>query len=217
MAVKAPTPVPIIYPDRFVVGNNQGTPISPTLKPKIQQSPDVMNAAMETKMAPPGTSQLAGKYLTFILAGDSFGIPVLKVREIIRHTIIRAVPAMPEYVRGVLNLRGKIIPVLDLRLRFGLPAATNTEETCIVVVQVANGDSDPIATGLVVDGVEEVVQIASSDIELPPNFGGCGTANYLLGMAKVKGVVKALLDIEHAVGSSALNQIRRAAQLSHSI
>jgi purine-binding chemotaxis protein CheW len=171
-----------------------------------------MNVTTESEIKSRSTGSLAGKYLTFILAGDSFGIPVLKVREIIRHTIIRAVPGMPDYVCGVINLRGKIIPVLDLRLRFGLPAASNNDQTCIVVVQVATGDSRTVATGLVVDGVEEVVQIASSDIELTPHFGGCGTADYLLGMAKVKGVVKALLDIDHAVGSTALAQLRLAAR-----
>lgn len=80
-----------------------------------------MNVTTEAEINPRSTGPLAGKYLTFILAGDSFGIPVLKVREIIRHTTIRAVPGMPDYVCGVINLRGKIIPVLDLRLRFGLP------------------------------------------------------------------------------------------------
>jgi purine-binding chemotaxis protein CheW len=171
-----------------------------------------MNVTTESEINSRSTAPLAGKYLTFILAGDSFGIPVLKVREIIRHTTICAVPSMPAYVCGVINLRGKIIPVLDLRQRFGLPAASNNDQTCIVVVQVATGDFRTVATGLVVDGVEEVVQIASSDIEFTPHFGDCGTADYLLGMAKVKGVVKALLDIDQAIGSTALTQLRRAAQ-----
>lgn len=169
-----------------------------------------MNVALEADIDSRAVGRLAGKYLTFILAGDSFGIPVLKVREIIRHTTIRAVPGMPAYVCGVINLRGKIIPVLDLRLRFGLPAALNNEQTCIVVVQVATSDSQTVATGLVVDGVEEVVQITASDTELTPHFGGCGSADYLLGMAKVKGVVKALLDIDHAVGSTALTHLQLA-------
>lgn len=166
-----------------------------------------MNVELESDTTLHSAGQLAGKYLTFVLAGDSFGIPVLKVREIIRLTAIRAVPGMPQHVCGVINLRGKIIPVLDLRLRFGIPAAEPTDETCIVVVQVATDSSRTVATGLVVDGVEEVVQIAASDIENTPNFGSCGSADYLLGMAKVKGVVKALLDIDHAVGQSTAKQL----------
>ncbi len=171
-----------------------------------------MNVATASERDSRSTGQLAGKYLTFILAGDSFGIPVLKVREIIRHTTIRTVPGLPDYACGVINLRGKIIPVLDLRRRFGLPAASDNDQTCIVVVQVATTDPQTVATGLVVDGVEEVVQIASADIEMPPHFGGCGTADYLLGMAKVKGVVKALLDIDRAIGGAALHQLRHATQ-----
>ncbi len=175
-----------------------------------------MNVALASDTSARSVGQLAGKYLTFILASDSFGIPVLKVREIIRHTTIRAVPSLPDYVCGVINLRGKIIPVLDLRRRFGLPAGAGSDQTCIVVVQVSTPDTQSVATGLVVDGVEEVVPIAAADIELPPHFGGCGPADYLLGMAKVKGVVKALLDIDRAIGSTALTQLRRAAQAPHS-
>ncbi|MGC3957103.1 MAG: chemotaxis protein CheW [Verrucomicrobiota bacterium] len=166
-----------------------------------------MNEALATETPTRSVGQLAGKYLTFQLAGDSFGIPVLKVREIIRLTTIRAIPKMPEHVCGVINLRNRIIPVLDLRRRFGLPAHQNYEQTCIVVVQVAAGPGRSVATGLVVDGVEEVAQLAASDIEPTPHFGDCDAAHYLLGMAKVKGVVKALLDIDQAIGSATAAQL----------
>lgn len=170
-----------------------------------------MNVELKSDPTRHAAGDLAGKYLTFVLAGDSFGIPVLKVREIIRLTDIRTIPGMPEHVCGVINLRGKIIPVLDLRLRFGMPAAAATDETCIVVVQVANAQARTVATGLVVDGVEEVVQIAAGDIENTPDFGSGGAADYLLGMAKVKGVVKALLDIDHAVGPSTTSKFSPSA------
>ena len=143
---------------------------------------------------------LAGKYLTFALGGESYAIPVLKVREIIRLTSITAVPQMPDYIRGVINLRGKIIPVMDLRLRFGFAGAANTEQNCIVVVQVKNPAGQATAMGLVVDAVEEVAQLAASDIEETPDFGAQVDTGYILGMAKIKGVVKALLDIDRVIG-----------------
>jgi purine-binding chemotaxis protein CheW len=146
---------------------------------------------------------LAGKYLSFALGGESYAIPVLKVREIIRLTNITTVPQMPGYIRGVINLRGKIIPVMDLRLRFGFAGAADTEQNCIVVVQVQNPAGQPTAMGLVVDAVEEVAQFATADIEETPDFGAQVDTQYILGMAKVKEVVKALLDIDRVIGGDA--------------
>ena len=157
-----------------------------------------------------GISQsLAGKYLTFILGGESYAIPVLKVREIIRLTNITTVPQMPAYIRGVINLRGKIIPVMDLRVRFGFAADSNSEQNCIVVVQIKNPSGQATAMGLVVDAVEEVVQLATTDIEDTPDFGAQIEAEYILGMAKIKGAVKALLDIDRVVGGDALQHFGR--------
>jgi purine-binding chemotaxis protein CheW len=150
-------------------------------------------------MAVAGQS-LAGKYLTFILGNESYAIPVLKVREIIRLTSITTVPHMPDYIRGVINLRGKIIPVMDLRLRFGFATAASAEQNCIVVVQVKNPNGQATAMGLVVDGVEEVAQLVASDIEETPDFGAQVDTEYILGMAKIKGAVKALLDIDRVIG-----------------
>ena len=154
----------------------------------------------------PAATSLAGKYLTFNLHAESYGIDVLKVREIIRHITITAVPQMPEYIRGVINLRGKIIPVMDLRVRFGFPNVTNTDQTCIVVVQVKLPDGKSTAMGMVVDGVEEVTQLNAADIEAPPDFGGRIAVDYILGLAKVKGVVKVLLDIDRVVGAAVVGQ-----------
>jgi purine-binding chemotaxis protein CheW len=158
----------------------------------------------------PGDSQsLAGKYFTFTLQHESFGIDVLKVREIIRHTTITAVPQMPAYIRGVINLRGKIIPVMDLRLRFEFPNVSGLDQTCIVVVQVKLPDGKAVPMGLVVDGVEEVVNLAAADIEETPDFGGQICTDYILGIAKVKGAVKTLLDIDGVVGADALQHINK--------
>jgi len=160
---------------------------------------------METKTA---SRNLTGKYLTFTLQGESYGIEVLKVREIIRHVAITAVPQMPPHIRGVINLRGKIIPVMDLRRRFDFTNIVNTDQTCTVVVQVKLPDGKSTPMGLEVDGVEEVINLNSTDIEETPKFGGQIAVDYILGMAKVKGVVKVLLDIDRVVGVDAAQSLQ---------
>ncbi len=156
-----------------------------------------------------GTNSLAGKYLTFTLQAESYGIDVLKVREIIRVSNITAVPQMPPYIRGVINLRGKIIPVMDLRRRFEFGNSTDNEHTCIVVVQVTLPDGKKSPMGLVVDGVEEVINIADSEIEETPDFGGQICTDYIIGIAKVKGKVKSLLDIDAVIGADTLKSLRK--------
>lgn len=157
------------------------------------------------------TAKLAGKYLTFTLHGESYGIDVLKVREIIRQTEITSVPQMPEYVRGVINLRGKIIPVTDLRVRFGFDDVKDTDQTCIVVVQVKLPDGKNTQMGLIVDGVEEVINIASADIEETPDFGAQIATDYILGMAKVRGVVKTLLNIDRVLSATEVSRLAQVA------
>ena len=151
--------------------------------------------------APPaaGQKQTAGKYLTFKLTSESYGVPVLKVREIITMLPITAVPQMPPHVKGVINLRGKVIPVIDLRTKLGLPDPPTTESNCIVVVQLPARGGELRSIGLIVDAVEEVANVSAEDIEPPPDFGGSVSVEYLLGMAKVKGAVKSLLDIEKVI------------------
>lgn len=138
-----------------------------------------------------------GKYLTITLGRESYGIPVLKVREIIRICPITRVANMPPQVRGVINLRGKVIPVVDLRTRFGLAAEPDHDRTCIVVTQVAatagNG-SRPY--GVIVDGVEEVAQFSAADIQPTPDFGGAVDTRFITGMARAGESVKALVDID---------------------
>ena len=155
-------------------------------------------------------ASLAGKYLTFILSRECYGIPVLKVREIIRLAAITPVPQMPPDVKGVINLRGKIIPVIDLCIRFGLEHAASSENACIVVVQVNGPESRPIQLGLAVDGVEEVCQLAPGDIEETPEFGAAVDTTCILGMAKAKGTVKTLLNIDRAVGAAAPTTLESA-------
>lgn len=146
--------------------------------------------------------QRNGKYLTFLLGREEFAIQVLKVREIMGIQDITAVPQTPQYVKGVINLRGKVIPVVDLRLKFCLSEIEYTQRTCIIVVQVRSAGV-ALHTGIIVDAVSEVLNLAAADIEDTPDFGdGCGsTASYLLGMAKVKGKVKILLDIDRVLSA----------------
>ncbi len=154
---------------------------------------------------------MIGKYLTFILGPEAYGVPVLKVREIIRLCELTTVPNMPEYIRGVLNLRGKIIPVADLRVKFKLGLAENTEHTCIVVVEIAAPEKASTLMGLIVDAVEEVLNISPGDIEPTPDFGTALHTEYILGMAKVKGRVKSLLDIDRMVTAITPEQLGLAA------
>jgi purine-binding chemotaxis protein CheW len=152
------------------------------------------------------TDVRAGKYLTFHLINEEYGVRVLKVREIMGVQEITAVPQTPSHVKGVINLRGKVIPVVDLRLKFGLPAAEYNQRTCIIVVQV-QGDSGPILMGVVVDGVSEVLNLTAAEIEDTPDFGQDMAGHYLLGMAKVKDKVKILLDIDRVLSSQDLRNL----------
>ncbi len=159
-------------------------------------------AAMEQPV-PLTASPRAGKYLVFHLGREEFGIQVLKVREIIGIQDITAIPQTPLHVKGVINLRGKVIPVVDLRLKCGLPAVEYTRRTCIIVVQVRAGKS-LLEMGIVVDGVAEVLNLAESDIETTCDFGQGIKVPYLLGMAKIKDQVKILLDIDRVLSSREL-------------
>lgn len=147
-----------------------------------------------------------GKYLTFTLANEEYGLEILKVREIIGMMDITSVPQTPHFVKGVVNLRGKVIPVLDMRLRFNLEPRPYDERTCIVVVEVRNHDSS-IQMGLVVDTVSEVVNVTLDDMEMTPSLGVDVDTNYILGMAKMKGSVKILLDIDRVVTESQRQQM----------
>jgi purine-binding chemotaxis protein CheW len=170
-----------------------------------------------TLIAPPEnnpalrTEERAGKYLVFHLGKEEFGIRVLKVREIMGVQDITAVPQTPGYVKGVINLRGKVVPVVDLRLKFRLPEIEYTQRTCIIVVQV-QADSHAIQMGIVVDGVAEVLNLAPGDIEDTPDFGQGVVTPYLLGMAKVKGKVKILLEIDQVLTSQELQGIENVIQ-----
>ncbi len=151
-----------------------------------------------------------GKYLTFSLAGEEYGIGILKVKEIIGMMPITPVPQTPGFVKGVINLRGKVIPVLDLRLKFGMEEMDYGERTTIIVVEV-NEQDGIVQIGIVVDSVSEVVSIKAEDVEDTPAFGANLDTDYILGMAKVEGGVKILLEIDKVLNSYELNLLKETA------
>jgi purine-binding chemotaxis protein CheW len=147
---------------------------------------------------------LAGKYLTFRLASEEYGIEILKVVEIIKIMEITAVPRTPEFVRGVINLRGKVIPVVELRRKFHMETQEDTAETCIIVVSASIPQGGVVQMGILVDTVSEVLDIQASEIEPPPQFGSAIDTNFIQGMAKIKGAVKILIDIDKVLTSQEL-------------
>jgi purine-binding chemotaxis protein CheW len=157
-----------------------------------------INETTSTTPTTPGQA-LVGKYLTFALGEEEYGLPVLRVREIIKMMDITVVPQVPPYVKGVINLRGKVIPVVDLRLKFNFPSIDYTERTSIIVVHVTLA-SGSMMMGIVVDAVSEVINIAADEIEATPEFGDDMKTDYLQGLAKIKGKVKLLLDLDQVFG-----------------
>ena len=151
------------------------------------------------------------KFLSFCLGTETYGVEILKVREIIGLLAITPLPQTPPYVRGVMNLRGRIIPVIDLRLRFALPAVEATKETCVIVLESTDSEGEQTVMGAVVDSVREVQDIPPSAIEPPPEFGCEIPLGYIQGMGKVKDKVILLLEIAEVVGSRERQQIAQAA------
>jgi purine-binding chemotaxis protein CheW len=155
------------------------------------------------------TSPRSGKYLIFSLSGEEFGAEVLKIKEIMGLQNITAVPNTVSCVRGVINLRGQVIPVLDLRIKFNLPPVEYTQRTCIVVVETQVAGRSALM-GAIVDGVAEVLTLTAEDIVDTPDFGNGVDSPYLLGMAKVKGKVKILIDIQQVLSSSDSIELEQA-------
>jgi len=147
-----------------------------------------------------------GKYLTFTLSDECYGIGILKVKEIIGMMPITSVPRTPEFVKGVINLRGKVIPVMDLRLKFSMGEIPYTDRTCIIVVEI-DGDSGTVLIGIVVDAVSEVLNIGEEEIEDAPTFGTSLNTDYILGMAKTDVGVKILLNIDKVLSVDELEVI----------
>ena len=161
----------------------------------MEESLEIMDQAVKAM------EEKEGKYLTFSLAEEEYGIGILKIKEIIGMMAITTVPQTPKFVKGVINLRGKVIPVIDLRLRFGMESMDYTERTCIIVVEI-EGTSGTVQIGIVVDAVSEVLNISGKDIEDTPTFGTKLNTDYILGMAKMEGGVKIMLDIDRVLNGN---------------
>jgi purine-binding chemotaxis protein CheW len=161
---------------------------------------------MATSIAPTPTAagRVGGKFLTFYLGGEEYGVEILRVQEIIGLLPITRVPRTPEFIRGVVNLRGKVIPIVDMRVKFGLPQEEKPE-TCIIVVAIAG-----VHIGVVVDRVSEVADIASADVEPAPDFGASVETEYLLGIGKAQGRVRLLLDIEKVLSNEEFAALQAA-------
>ena len=156
-------------------------------------------AKRETRTPAPeatGPRALAGKYLTFVLAQGEYGLSVRKVREIIKLMPITTVPHVAPWIKGVINLRGKIIPVVDLRLKFQLPAAEWSDRTCIIVTEVATRQT-AVPVGIIVDSVSDVLNISDEEFEATPDFGDQSVSAHFEGLAKIKGTVKIILNLDH--------------------
>jgi purine-binding chemotaxis protein CheW len=153
-----------------------------------------------------------GKYLTFALGPEEYGLEILKVREIIGYMDITAVPQTPHHVKGVINLRGQVIPVIDLRAKFGMETTGVTEQTCIIVVETSQAGRK-FSTGIVVDRVQEVLDIPGGDIEEAPQFDSTVNTDFILGMGKIGESVKILLDIDRVLEGTDFQNLSRTAEL----
>jgi purine-binding chemotaxis protein CheW len=155
-------------------------------------------------------TDLTGKYLTFRLAEEDYGIPLRQVKEIIGMMPVTAVPQTPKHVKGVINLRGQVIPVSDLRLRFGMDAIAYNDRTCIIVVDIRGAESTT-RIGVIVDAVSEVLNVRKEEIEAAPSFGALARTEYILGMANMDESVKILLDIDRVFDPEDIAVLEKAA------
>ena len=151
------------------------------------------------------------KFLTFLMAHEKYGLEILKVREIIGMMDVTPVPTTPAFVRGVINLRGKVIPVIDLRLKFGMEAKEDTQRTCIIVVHLAR-EAQEMIMGIIVDEVSEVLDIDQGQIEPPPSFGADIRTDFILGMGKVNQRVVTMLDIDRVLSEREIALVENSAQ-----
>ncbi|MFQ5965184.1 MAG: chemotaxis protein CheW [Candidatus Scalinduaceae bacterium] len=152
-----------------------------------------------------------GKFLTFVLSKEEYGIEILKVREIIGLMDITTVPQTPDYMKGIINLRGKVIPVIDLRLKFSMPEEEQTQETCVIVVEVGAYSNTPQQIGIIVDNVSEVLNIKGEEIEEAPHFGQEIDTSFIMGLGKAKEKIIILLDIEKVLSSEELEMVKQIA------
>jgi purine-binding chemotaxis protein CheW len=163
-----------------------------------------------------GTSEQTQQYLTFVLAGEIFAMGILAIKEIIEYSTLTEVPMMPDYVRGVINLRGSVVPVIDLSVRFGKPSSPVSKRTCIVIIEIdsrasqGHGTGERHVLGVVVDAVNAVLDIPASEIEPPPAFGASIRTDFIAGMGKVNNKFVILLDVDHVLAADEMQVLTEA-------
>ena len=170
----------------------------------MAEKQDSLNIAVQN------LTKKTGKYLTFTLAEEDYGIGILKVKEIIGMMPITPVPRAPDHVKGVINLRGKVIPVMDLRLKFSMGEIDYNERTCIIVVEI-DTENETILIGIVVDSVSEVLNIQEAEIENAPAFGTRLDTSYIMGIAKTENGVKILLNIAKVLNENDISNLEKTA------
>lgn len=178
----------------------------------VQARPQARALVAQQPAAPAPAAELA-QYLTFVLAGEPFAIGILAIKEIIEYRGLATVPMMPACVRGVINLRGAVVPVIDLQARFGRTSSEVSKRTCIVIVEVANeaeAQGRRQVVGVVVDAVNEVLDIAPADIEPPPSFGARIRSDFIAGVGKVRGKFVILLNVDRVLTLDDLGAIAAA-------
>jgi purine-binding chemotaxis protein CheW len=153
------------------------------------------------------------QYLTFRMAKEECAVPVLRVKEILEYDTPTRVPSTPAWIRGVINLRGGVVPVVDLALKFGLPESQITTKTCIVIVEI-DQEGHPALTGVVAETVSQVVEIGADDIQPPPSFGAGIRVDYILGMAAIERKFALLLDIDRVLSTDELLVAKAAGRSS---
>jgi purine-binding chemotaxis protein CheW len=172
------------------------------------QAPAGTAVAVAAQAAPAEQKQ----YLTFMLGGEMFSIGILCIREIIWYSNLTEVPMMPACIRGVINLRGAVVPVMDLSNRFGKPATPVTKSTCIIIVEVqTQNEGERLSMGVVVDSVQAVLEIAASDIEPPPSFGAKIRSDFIEGIGKVSGKFVILLNVNNVLSMQEIGEMGQAA------
>lgn len=168
-----------------------------------------LQAVQKANVETSSLKEIAGMYLTFRLGDEDYALEILKVQEIMGIIDVTPVPRTPEFIRGVINLRGKVIPVSDLRLKFGIGAKDDTEKTCIIVLQVTR-NSDMVTMGVIVDEVSEVLDIGTEQIEPAPSFGSQVDMEFIMGMGKINNRVVIILDADKLLTGTDVNAVKQA-------
>ncbi|MCR8720593.1 chemotaxis protein CheW [Pseudomonas syringae USA007] len=170
-----------------------------------------MGSLVTTRQAVTAVEEEA-QYLTFMLGGEMFAIGILGIKEIIEYGSLTVVPMMPAFVRGVINLRGAVVPVVDLSARFGRQNSEITRRSCVIIIEASTEDGQPQDIGLLVDNVSAVLEIPASQIEPPPNFGARIRADFISGMAKVDGHFVIVLEVERVLSIDEMSSLAEAGQ-----